>query len=808
MKNNLFTLLFSVLSFASYSQSGTIFGSLHDAKNQPVIYANVLLHASSDSSMVKVEATDVDGKFKMSGIDDGNYFLKASYVGMEDINQTKLNISKGNTLDLGKIIFSASSVKLETAVITAKRALIEVKADRTVFNIEGTVNSAGENGLSLMRKAPGVLVDNNDNISVLSRSGVLIYLDGKRLPLAGEDLANYLQGIPAEQIDKIDIITNPGAKYEAEGNAGIIDIRLKKDKSHGANGTVSGSFGMGELPKYNGSLSGNYRNSKVNAFGTLGAMNNENFNTLNFKNFQNKLIIDEKNRSENTTRNVNYRLGTDYYVADGHILGFLVTGRNGETTGRGNNRSEISVDSVVTQIDSVLIANNQTDRTVSQYTANTNYRYQKNNNTFNIDLDFGRFNNDGKTNQPNEYFTEDGIPLSSVITSYTTPRVIDIYTGKIDYETEALGGKIGIGSKYGVVSSDNTFLFNDVIDGEEIQNNLRSNQFDYNETVIAGYVSYNRSLSAKVSISTGVRVENTDSKGELMAFIPELQEAPVDTNYTNLFPTLGISFQYAPMHSFSANYGRRINRPDYNVLNPFKEQKSILSFSKGNPFLRPEIVNNVELGYTYKYRYNFKIAYSRTTDQITRLIGPDEEDEKAGFINYDNLATQTVWSANLSLPFQFTSKWNAFFNLSSGYTDNQAEYPNGAIVDVQAMTYNIYTQQTYTLPGGITGEVSGYFNGPGVWGGVFLYDESWSLNLGLQKKFLNNNLNVKLSANDLFYESGWEGQSEFDGLTSVGSGNYDSRKVTLSASYKFGNNNVKSSKRKTGIEDESNRVGR
>ena len=169
-------------------------------------------------------------------------------------------------------------------------------------------------------------------------------------------------------------------------------------------------------------------------------MNNENFNTLNFKNFQNKLIIDEKNRSENTTRNVNYRLGTDYYVADGHILGFLVTGRNGETTGRGNNRSEISADSVVTQIDSVLIANNQTDRTVSQYTANTNYRYQKNNNTFNIDLDFGRFNNDGKTNQPNEYFTEDGIPLSSVITSYTTPRVIDMYTGKIDYETEALGG--------------------------------------------------------------------------------------------------------------------------------------------------------------------------------------------------------------------------------------------------------------------------------------------------------------------------------------------------------------------------------
>lgn len=807
MKIKLFTIILSFATYSLLAQSGSIEGTLYDDANEPVIYANVLLHASADDKMIKVETTDLDGKFKISGIPDGEYYLNASYIGMDDIRQNNISISGGNTVKLGSINFEASSVELETAVITAKRALIEVKPDRTVFNVEGTINSAGENGLSLMRKAPGVLVDNNNNISVLSRSGVLIYLDGKRLPLSGDDLANYLQGIPAEQIDKIDIITNPGSRYEAEGNAGIIDIRLKKDKSHGANGTVSSSVGMGQLPRANASISGNYRNSKVNAFGTLGAMNNENFNDLNFKNFQNGLVIDESNRIENTTRNINYRLGTDYYLADGHILGFLVSGRNGDDIAVGNNNSDIGSLSTPDQIDSVLIANNTTDRTVSQYTANTNYRYRKGNKTFNIDLDFGRFNNDGVTQQPNEYFTENGTPLSSVITSYDTPRTIDIYTGKIDYETEALGGKIGIGTKYGVVSSDNTFLFFDLVDDVAIRNDFRSNLFDYDEKVTAGYISYNRSINDKISISTGVRVENTDSKGELMAFLPELQEDPVDTNYTNIFPTLGISYQYAPMHAFSANYGRRINRPDYNVLNPFKEQLSILSFSKGNPFLRPEIVNNVELGYTYQYRYNLKIGYSRTTDQITRLIGPDEEDPRAGFINWDNLATQTVWSANLSLPFQFSDKWNAFFNLSSGYTDNQAEYPNGAVVDVQAWTYNIYSQQTYALPGGFTGEISGYFNGPGVWGGVFKYNESWSLNLGLQKKFLNNNLNVKLSAQDLFFQTGWDGQSEFDGLISEGAGNWDSRRVNLSMSYNFGNNNVKSRNRKTGIEDESKRVG-
>jgi len=807
MKNYLFTIISTLLSLTALAQNGTISGVLYDANNEVVIYANVLLHSSADDKMVKVETTDLDGKFKISGIADGTYYLMASYVGMDDINQGDLIISGGNTIDLGDITFAASSVELETAVITAKRALVEVKPDRTVFNVEGTINSAGENGLSLMRKAPGVLVDNNNNISVLSRSGVLIYLDGKRLPLSGEDLSNYLQGIPAEQIDKIDIITNPGARYEAEGNAGIIDIRLKKDKSHGANGTISGSAGMGQLPKANGSITGNYRNSKFNAFGTLGAMRNEGFNDLNFKNFQNELIIDETNRIENKIKNINYRLGTDYYLADGHILGFLVTGRNGSDIANGVNNSNISTQNAPMAIDSILRAGNETVRSVSQYTANANYRYQKNNKTFNVDFDFGRFNNDGETFQPNEYFGETGAQLSSVITAYDTPRLIDIYTGKIDYETEMLGGKIGVGTKYGVVASDNTFLFYDVLDGEEIQNDRRSNQFDYNETVTAGYVNYNRSVNQKISFSTGLRVEHTDSKGELMAFLPELQEPPVDTSYTNIFPTVGISYQYAPMHAFSANYGRRINRPDYNVLNPFKEQLSILSFSRGNPFLRPEIVNNIELGYTYQYRYNLKIAYSRTSDQITRLIGPDEEDPRAGFINWDNLATQTVWSANLSLPFQFTDKWNAFFNLSSGYTDNQAEYPNGAVVDVQAFSYNIYSQQTYTLPGGFTGEISGYFNGPGVWGGVFKYNENWSLNLGLQKKFLNNNLNVKISAQDLFFQSGWDGQSEFDGLVSVGAGNWDSRRANISVSYNFGNNNVKSRKRKTGIESESKRVG-
>ncbi|MFT5385867.1 MAG: iron complex outermembrane receptor protein, partial [Saprospiraceae bacterium] len=234
---------------------------------------------------------------------------------------------------------------------------------------------------------------------------------------------------------------------------------------------------------------------------------------------------------------------------------------------------------------------------------------------------------------------------------------------------------------------------------------------------------------------------------------------------------------------------------------------SELSFQKGNPFLFPEIVNNIELGYTLKYRYNFKIAYSKTTDQITRLISPDDVNPKAGFITWANLATQTVWSANISAPVQLAKKWNAYFNVSASHLDNQADYGEGGSVDIQAFTYSIYQQHTFDLPWKLKAEVSGYFSGPGVWGGVFKYDSNWSLNLGLQRKFLKDKLNVRVSANDIFYESGWNGVSIFNGLESRGNGNWDSRRVSMSLSYAFGNQNVKSRKRTTGLKEEASRVG-
>lgn len=805
----LFLAIFTLLNTAIFGSN--IKGQLQDNENNAVAYANVALFNSTDNVMVKVEITDDSGRFTINNVKPGNYFIKATYVGLADLVLDNLEVKADNDLDLGVQIFEANGIELEGATVTATRALVEVKPDRTVFNVQGTINSTGENALALLRKAPAVAVDNNDNINVLGRSGVLIYVDGKRLPINGEQLSAYLNSLPADQIDRIDIITNPGAKYEAEGNAGIIDIRLKKDKSHGTNGTISSTISQGQRLRYNSDASINHRNKLVNIFGSAGIGRGANINSMEFRNFQNGLFLDETNRNENENDYRNFRLGTDFFLSKNHTTGFLISGFGSDNINDGLNRTFISRQSSITQIDSVLVADNRSDSKNSQLQFNANYRYDdpKTGRSLNADLDFGRFNNDRLTIQPNSYFNADETQLlSESNNNLDTPTDIDIYTVKVDYEQKLGKGKLGLGTKLSRVISDNTFLFYNVINDDATLNLQRSNIFDYDEDVYAGYISYSGAINKDWSYQAGLRAEQTNAVGELQPFDENLSEPPVELKYLSWFPNAGITWNIKPMHSLALNYGRRINRPDYNVLNPFETQLSELSFEKGNPTLNPEIVNNIELGYTMFYRYNFKLAYSKTDDQITRLIGPDSEDVRAGFISWDNLASQTVVSFNASLPFQVKKWYSIFLNAGASYLDNQADYgPGNGVVDVQAFTYNIYQQHTFTLPKGFKGEVSSWFSGPGVWGGVFEYDESWALNFGLSKKFLDKRLNVRVSANDVFFTSGWNGASEFNGLFSEGNGNWDSRRVSLSASYNFGNSDVKSRKRKTGLEDEAGRVG-
>ncbi|MFZ4475797.1 MAG: TonB-dependent receptor domain-containing protein [Saprospiraceae bacterium] len=790
------------------AQTAVLKGKVQNPEGEPVVFANVVLYRSADSVFTKAGVSDDAGRFELQNLKAGNYYVVSTYLGLSDLKKTNIQLLENQTLDLETLTFQSNSVKLAEATISATRPFVEVKADRTVFNVEGTINNIGTDALSLLRKAPAVTVDNNDNLSLLGRSGVLVYVDGKRLPLSGADLSTYLQNLPAEVIDRIEIITNPGAKYEAEGNAGIIDIRLKKNKNLGANGALNSSVSQGKHYRSNLTGNGNYRNKYLNAFGTASIGSGVGINEMDFVSYLNNMVQEEINDSKNDWRNYNYRAGIDFPIAEYHTIGLLAGG--GKTTSDNTSYNHITLAQAAnpTQIDSILIANNTANSTRKQQTYNLNYRYDNTKGrSFNFDLDYGNYNNQQYRFQPNRYYdASESVLKTEIINRFDTPTDIDIYTLQADYEDNMLGGKLGFGSKLSKVVSNNTFLVFDELQGVVLQNDMRSNRFKYNEKVYAAYLNYSRDFGKKWQFSGGLRAEKTDAVGDLKAFLPNLQEPPVVLNYLSWFPTLGLTWQQSDAHAFSFNAGRRINRPDYNVLNPFNNQISQLSYEKGNPFLRPEIVNNIELGYTLLQQYNLKVGYSRTSDQITRLIAPDVVDPRAGFITWANLANQTIYSLNLSVPVQISKKWNAYFNASAAHLNNQANYGNGAVVDVQAFTYTIYQQHTFDLPHGFKAEVSGYYSGPGIWGGVFVYESSWSLDVGLQRKFLKDRLTVKVSASDLFFQSGWDGYSDFNGLLSYGGGNWDSRRGSLSLSYRFGNENVKARKRSTGIEAEAGRV--
>jgi len=803
------TFISLILFISGYSQTASLKGRLQTAEGEAIAFANIALFHSADSSLYKAGATDADGAFTLQALKPGNYFFKAVYLGYDDLKKSDIQLTDNQLADLGTLTFAAKSFNLAEATVTASRVMVEVKPDRTIFNVEGTINSAGSDGLSLLRKAPNVMVDNNDNVTVLGRAGVLIYVDGKRLPLTGQDLSNYLQNLPAEQIDRIEIITNPGAKYEAEGNAGIIDIKLKRDKNLGANGSVNINSNQGIYNRTTGNASGNYRNKRFNTFAMAGAGDGTGFMHMLFDSYLNGIEQHEINSHRNDWQFYNYRLGADYFIGKKHTIGVLAGGGGNFNESKAFNRITLADANTPQNIDSILVARNTANNERYQQTWNINYRFDDSKGkTFNVDLDYGNYRNYSLRYQPNLYYNNtEEVVLTEIINRFDTPTDIDIFTVTADYEQGLWGGKFGAGSKLSQVVSDNTFLFYDEISETPVLNNRKSNSFKYDERVYAGYLSYNRKLNEKWDLSTGLRAELTDAMGNLQAFLPELQEPPVLLNYLSWFPNFSLAWTPAEKHSFNFSGGRRINRPDYNVLNPFNNQISQLSYEKGNPFLRPEIVNNLELGYTLGFRYNFKLAWSRTTDQITRLIAPDDVDPRAGFITWANLASQTIYSANVSAPVQIMKKWNAYVNATAAHQNNQADYGNGAVVNVKAFTYNIFQQHTFDLPHGFKAEISGYYAGPGIWGGVFLYDPNWGLDLGLQRKFFHNQLNVRIAANDIFYENGWSGYSNFNGLYSAGSGRWDSRRITASLGYNFGNENVKSRRRQTGIEAEAGRVG-
>ena len=802
----LFTLLSLLLisSFSFAKSTGSISGIVTDANGEPAPFANIILYAAADSSMVKGEVTQDDGSFSLNYLQAASYWIAVSYIGFEDYQSAVFELADGQSLQLPRIEMQVSAVELEAAEVVAERALIEVQPDKTVFNVDGSINATGNTALELLRKSPGVVVDNNDNIILSGKDGVQVYIDGKQSRLSTEDLTAQLRAMQSSEIDAIEIITNPSAKYDAEGNAGIINIRMKKDKRYGANASVNLGYAYGENHRYNASTNFNYRNPKSNIYGSYAFNDGRSSSWVNLYRIQNNVLYDAQSENYREGANHNFKLGTDLFLSKKSTLGIMVNGYWNERDWFNNSHTPIT-DLSTNEVTSILDANSENLGLRKNINANVNYSLDKGNGeSWNIDADWGLFKNTTDGYQPNDYKLPDGETIISSInfTSYA-PTDIDIYTLKTDHERKLLGGTFGAGLKFSYVKTDNNYGFYELINDEEILDTTRSNDFVFDENINAAYLTFTKPYG-KFTVNLGLRTEQTNSKGVLTA-LQETNNDNVTRNYIDFFPSGGLTYQHNQKHQFRVNYSRRIDRPSYQDLNPFEFKLSELSYQRGNPFLQPQYSNTVSVSHTFNYTLTTNLSFTHTHDFFANIS--DSTEVIRSFLETINLDYQRVINLSVSYPASITKWWSTYTNIGGYHKRNYAELGEGRIVDIKANVLSIYHQSTFKLPLDFAFELSGWYSSPAIWGAVYKTEAVYSIDAGIQKKLWNKRGNLKLSVTDIFLTTPWRGIQEFAGFYVDASGGWESRQIRLNFSYLFGNDQVKKSrKRKTGLEDEAKRV--
>lgn len=805
MKQLCFFILFLTLSFPSvFAQKIT--GITLDASGKPQEFANVLVLQAKDSSLIKGAVTDADGHFEIENFTqntEGGYFLQISMVGFKNFISEKFTATADK--DFGSIKLQTLDQELQSVTVTARKPTFEMKADMMVMNVEGNINATGNTAIELLRKAPGVLVDKDENISLKGKSGVRIYIDGRPTQMGGKDLVSILRGLNSNDIEAIEIITNPSAKYDASGNAGIINIRLKKNRKIGTNGNVSLGVSYGQSVKFNEGFSLNYRDKKVNVFGNYSFSKGRWDQELFLQREQNGLRFDQVAPSFDQDLSHNFKTGADFFLNAKNTIGVMLTGNLSDGLWESNSRTLISkVGS--SKIDSILIARSNQPQQRTNLSYNLNYRFaDTSGHELNLDADYGTFRGTGSSYQPNFYKNSDETQVfTSKIYRNNTPTTIDIKTFKADYEQKLWAGKLGVGFKLSDVKTDNTFDFFNVLNDADVKDDSRSNRFTYSEMVNAVYLNYNRPLSKKVTLQVGLRGENTKSFGSLVAK-QQSNEKAVDTSYFNLFPSGALSYNVSKDYAVNFSYSRRIERPRYQDLNPFEYKLDELTYNKGNPFLRPSYTQSFEINQTIKQKVNLGLSYSLQRDVISDIL--DTTERVKTYQIRTNIAKQQNYSVNISSPLPITKWWEGFVNIWVNHvifkSTNSATFP----IDASATQFGFYSEHTIQLGKGWSGQFSGWFNSPGLWGGVMKMKAQGMMDVGVQKKLWNDKATVKLTFGDVFNTSQWSGVGIVDAYKINIRGGWEGQVARLNFTYRFGSNEIKSARdRKTGLEDEKNRI--
>jgi len=679
--------------------------------------------------------------------------------------------------------------QLKTVDIRGKKPLVETKNGKIVLNISGSTVATGNTAMQIIARAPGVTVDQEGHISMRGKRGVNVMIDGKSSYLSADQLVIFLRSMSGNTIESIELMTQPPSRYDASGSAGIINIKLKKENGYGTNGSVTAGFGYGRFHKSTGGITLNHKVKHLSVYGNYDHANTKEFEELNLKrsniNLGESTFFDQHTYDITQRDNNSYKAGIDYFVNSKNTVAFAFSGYNNKNTIQTDNLTRIG--NSPGKADSTIQAINPGRSFYRNQTYNINYKASVDTSGQEIDADFtySVFKNSNDIVYNNYFYNPAGIEFKNpVIYRSATPSSVKILSGKVDYVLPFNPkSKLEAGLKSSYVRTDNNLKFETYNQDAWKNDPYRSNQFIYTEYLNAAYANFSKELGS-TSLQIGLRTELTNSDGNSATL-----QNRVTRSYFDLFPNLSINQKFSPQHEGGISYSRRIDRPDYHSLNPFIYFNDLFTYYQGNPSLKPQYTNAVELTYGYRKKLNLTLGYSHTRDVISTTLVTDTV-RKTLYINDKNLASQHTYNFNVNMPVAITKWWNTTNNASIYYTSFDSPDIMGIAFHSGKATCLVNTTHSFSISKSINAEASANYQSAQVYG-TYAVKTLYSLDLGISSSFADNRASIKIAANDILNLSKARISSAMPLQDYQLIQKQETRIFRISFSYNFGRNLIK-----------------
>lgn len=801
------TILLSIIYTASFAQTtvnSSIRGKVFSAKDVEAVNATVMLHREKDMSIAKVAIANANGLFEFENLKQGNYIVCITNNGNKKYCSEAIAITNEKpAINLNSIVLEAADNNLREVTIETKKPFIERKMDRLVMNVENSILAAGSNVLEMLEKAPNIAVNQESGINLKGKSGVVIMIDGKPSPLAGTDIMNYLRALPATTLEKIEIITNPSAKYDAAGNAGIINIKFKKDQRLGFNGNATFTYGQGVYNKPSVSTNANYRTKKANLFGNYSYAHPIHFTKFDinkkfFKGDGNVLnTFDQSSYIVNPNSVHNIKVGTDFFINKTTVLGAMFT-----TSLNSNSRDGITTSNVYdagNALQSTTATNLQHSGINNNYFGNINFKKTLDSlgQEITADADYGRYHS--HINQNFSNINSGGSAQSSNVTNDQLSN-IEVKSVKVDYTLPMKdNSKLEAGAKSSWVSTNSNLNFYINNGSNSVLDPTKTNNFLYKENINAAYINFSKEMG-KTELQCGLRMEHTNTKGYQLT-----SNQSFERDYIQLFPNVSLSQKLNDHHQLTAAYSKRIDRPTYRQLNPLKVFVDPYTFVVGDPALNAVITHSYELTHTLNNKYITTLSYTKSKASITDVFSQDDS-TKISYQVPANIQDFEQWNIGVTIPVAI-GKWFNSNTSGSYYINNYSGPLQGGALQNNSNSWDVRNNSSFVIgKKGWSAELNAFYQSQSAWG-LFTIKDLAQVSFGIQKLSRNKMSSLKLSFSDVFYSNRIAVVVKYQNMDFFTNRTWDSRTVSLAYNLKFGKSTVPRSRvRSTGIEDEKKRA--